>query len=132
MKVPDYINRSIEAENRKREEQFFETASKAGWRVLKRGDSLNPLLSPEFVVFGVAVWSHPDMKVLADLSNRITGSTVTVFQLEEAPTFDEITRFMPGIHPFTQTPIVAKYIEGELVQTLEGKAAPDWMEGKTK
>jgi hypothetical protein len=132
MKIPDYVNRSIEAENRNRDDRFLETVSKAGWQVLKRGDSLNLLRSPEIIVIGVAVWSHPDMTALAALSSRKESLTVKVFQLEEAPTFDEITRFMPGMHPFIQTPVIAKYFEGKLVQTLEGQAARDWMEGKAK
>ncbi|HKI70730.1 MAG TPA: hypothetical protein VKA67_14175, partial [Verrucomicrobiae bacterium] len=111
--------------------RFLATVSNTDWQLLKRGDRFDPTSTEEAVVICVAVWSNPDIgaleafRAMPPAANRRVG----VFSLHDF-TFEEIIHFMPEIRPFTQTPVVVKYIEGKLVQMLEGQAARDWMEGK--
>lgn len=110
------------------DQRYLDVVSNTSWQELKRGDSFDPATTNEAVVICVAVWSHPDIEALESFraTSTVVPRQVCVFNLHDL-TFDEITHFMPGIQPFTQTPVIARYIEGKLVQTLEGQAARDWM-----
>ena len=125
-----FKNRSSKKVKPNLDERYLDAISNTDWQVLKRGDCFDPTMTNEAVVLGVAVWSHPDIEGLETLrrSSILVKLRICVFSVDDL-TFGGIALFMPGIRPFSQTPIIAKYIDGKLVQTLEGRAALDWMQG---
>ena len=131
MKTPR-LEYSIQNENRELDRRFLGIVTKGGWRLLKRGESLDPNAAAEIAVVGVTAWDNLAMQSFTAMTakaDRPKGG-ITVFNLDDCTTTDQLNSFLPGVSGVLQTPVVAEYRDGQLVRKLEGKAAREWMEGK--
>lgn len=81
-------------------------------------------------VLGVALWSRPDLAALEDLAGigwiRDKGIRVEIFDIDEFPTLADRAAVMPGVAPSTQTPILAEYKHGRLVEVFVGPEVSRW------
>jgi len=123
---PERLRASIAVENQLREERFWEFVNRVGWHALRRGQAQTP---GDSVIIGIAIWSKPDVDGLKKLAHAHTPSptTVYVFSIDETPTIEEVRQLMPGVPPFTQTPIVAEYRQNRLLTFKEGRTALEWL-----
>lgn len=98
----------------------------AGWNFLHQGDEFDPTSQERALVIGLAPWSAAELRALGallDAADEAVG--VWVFNIDDCENADDIARFVPGVKAPIQTPIVADYVNGDLVRSAEGAAAID-------
>lgn len=83
--------------------------------------------NPEALVIGVAPWNDAELKALGALHGRLAPEVVGVwvFDIDSCENADDIERFLPGVKPPVQTPVVAEYAAGGLTRSAEGPEALD-------
>src|SRR5579859_3755484 len=90
----------------------------------------------QLLVIGVAAgYSRPDMVLLDDVSmalQQLPQWRVEVFDVSILRTMEDIGRFIPGIGPVYQTPVVALWVDGELKVRKSGKEARDFIRDKCR
>ncbi len=80
------------------------------------------------LVIGAAPWSDPDLAALEDLATNGHASLmrIHVFDVDAIP-FYEMTLMLPGMRRFYKTPVVLRYINGELTYFEHGHDAILWL-----
>lgn len=75
-------------------------------------------------VIGVRLYSGPDLELLDRLNEMLEecrGSiTVEVFDDASCPEPEQLERYIPGITPVSQTPVVGVWIDGALMEKASG------------
>lgn len=104
-----------------------EAVRAAGWNFLGRGDQFDPAGGPEALVIGIAPWNDVELKMLGALQRRLAPGVgaVWVFDIDDCENAEDIARFLPGVRPPAQTPVVAQYASGGLTRSAEGPKALD-------
>jgi hypothetical protein len=109
---------------------FRDTVQRLGWTLIENAAVADTTLNSRKFVLGVALWSRDDLSVLEDLASmkwiREKGIPVEVFDIDTILTWDDSSRLLPGVPPFTQTPVLAEYEGRRLVHYHVGKAVSIW------
>lgn len=78
-----------------------------------------------YLRIGAASWNGYDMALLDEVESKL-GSlrpgalTVSVFDIDECDSPDDIEKQIAGIGPVPQTPALGLWVDGRLVQTASG------------
>lgn len=104
-----------------------EAVRAAGWHFLYRGDHFDPVGNPEALVIGVAPWNDAELKALGALEGRLAREAIAVwvFDIDDCENAEDMARFLPGVKPPAQTPVVVEYAAGGLRRSAEGSEALD-------
>lgn len=84
------------------------------------------------VLIGVALYSERDMELLDVLNTVLTrggslGDKVNVFDVSECRSHDDFEKYVPGIGPVFQTPVLGVWHRGLLTERMWGQAARDFI-----
>ena len=106
--------------------RFPGAVKRAGFQLLSGDSSFIP--GEHDLVIGAAPWSDPDLAALEDLAVHARSGTVriSVFDIDDISPSAMVSLF-PGFRPFTKTPVVLQYRQGELTYFGQGHDAVLWL-----
>ncbi len=104
------------------EGRFPEAVISLGWILIKPDSGFSPLIYDHLIVIGVPLWSAKDLNWLDSQAQKLkeSGEKVAIFNIDDFPTPVAVESIIPGVPPFTRTPIWAEYKNGYLVASHEG------------
>jgi hypothetical protein len=108
--------------NAHREANFLRLVTGRGW-ILETGDTESHSVSGSVLLVGVALWSRPDMEFLDWVPEVGRACIIAVFNSDLLGDSERRKAVIPNVGLPTQTPVVALYRKGQLIESAEGYAA---------
>jgi hypothetical protein len=112
--------------------RFPEIVAASPFRLGRPGDPI-PERGARYLI-GVATWSGYDMRLLDVLVEAISRHPVDppaidVFNTTDFPDAEDFTAYIPGLGEVIQTPVMGFWNNGQLVCSLQGHAAREFISG---
>jgi hypothetical protein len=112
----------IAARNRLLAANFERDVIAAGWHRLQSNERLTPSAVRRVIVIGAALWSAPDLDVLAAMASWPGLAPKTyVFDIDDVHTAADLDRFAPGAPLPAKTPLIAHYRDRVLRDFVQGE-----------
>ncbi len=106
-----------------RSEHFPQVVAETPFTLWKPGDAI-PAVGRRLLL-GVATWNGYDMALLDLIEDRLRGDDppavrVSLFDIDQCHSLDDLRRYVPGVEMGYQTPLVGYWVDGELKESAWG------------
>lgn len=109
---------------------FRDGPRRLGWTLIDGPTIPHGTRRSRTFVLGVVLWSQYDLTALEKLAGvawiRNKGIPVEVFDIDAFPTFDDLALVVPGVLPFSRTPVLTEYQDGRVVESWVGADVSKW------
>ena len=92
-----------------------------------RGTRIN-LVGERYLLGVAARYSLRDLELMDELDARVRdgrlgGGSLDVFDMSQIPTMEDFEKYIPGIAPVSQSPVLGVWRDGVLVERMQGYVA---------